>query len=217
MFADRRRRMVDAAVRLFERTPYADVHMEAIADCANVAKPTLYRYFPTKEALFIEALESALAELRREVQAARSEPTAGEERLRRVVMLMLDRVGRLAPAIRAVESQSSELGEQSRRVVRKGFRDLRDEIGRLLSDGIAGGEFARVDTDLAVLIVLGGIRMAAQTRADEAKSSAQDQGFDRNALAETLADAVSTIFLQGLRVRDPMKAPASDLTCGALS
>ncbi len=72
----------------------------------------------TKEALFIEALECALNEVRLEVRALRAGAAPIEERLRRVVACVLDRVGRLTPAIRAVEGQSSELGERSRTVLR---------------------------------------------------------------------------------------------------
>lgn len=228
-FTDRRRRIVDAAVGLFAQTPYAEVHMDAIAGCASVAKPTLYRYFPTKESLFIEALESALAELRREVQAARAEPISSEERLRRVITLMLDRVGRLAPAIRAVESRSSKVGEKSRLVLRHGFRDLRDEIGGLLAEGVEAGEFNAVDTEIAVLVVLGGIRMAAQARAGAALAGqgrdsqgrdsqgrdgeSRDGGVMAQGLhsdpIEAVGHAVSNIFLRGLRVRDRTPARSS--------
>src|SRR4051795_8814564 len=94
-FVRRRRRIVQAAVRLFTQHAYADVHMGAVAAAAGVAKPTLYRYFATKEALFIEALECALEELRHEIRALRSGTGSVEERFRRVVACVLDRVGRL--------------------------------------------------------------------------------------------------------------------------
>src|SRR5215212_399938 len=109
VFAKRRRRIVRAAVRSFTERAYADVHMGAVAVAAGVAKPTLYRYFATKEALFIKALECALDELRHEIRALRSGTGSVECRLRRVVACVLDRVGRLTPAIRAVEGQSSDL------------------------------------------------------------------------------------------------------------
>src|SRR5215213_9580359 len=111
VFARRRGRIVQIAVRSFTERAYADVHMGAVAAAAGVAKPTLYRYFATKEALFIEALECALEELRHEIRALRSGTGSVEERFRRVVACVLDRVGRLTPAIRAVEGQSSDLGE----------------------------------------------------------------------------------------------------------
>ena len=67
-FAARRARIVEAAARLFAEAPYAEVHMDAIAAAASVAKPTLYRYFPHKELLFVEALEQTLTQLRIEIE-----------------------------------------------------------------------------------------------------------------------------------------------------
>jgi TetR/AcrR family transcriptional repressor of mexJK operon len=188
-FADRRQRILDAAVGLFAATPYGDVHMDAIAAAARVAKPTLYRYFPTKEALFIEGLEWALAELRRTISALRSQPR-GEARLRRAVALVLERIGPLSPAIRAFEGQSSELGERSRRVIRQGFGALRATLAELLDDDIESGAYAPVDTALAVLVILGGVRMAAAHAAVSAGAE------------KPLADALADILLNGLRARD---------------
>src|SRR5919107_138782 len=135
--ADRRERIVLAALRLFSEQPYGDVHMDGIAAWARVAKPTLYRYFATKEALFIAALEH-------------------------------------------------DLGERSRMILRRGFASLREGIARLLADGIEDGELGGFDVDLAVLLVLGGVRMAAHSAA-----------ASRTDLARSLVD----ILLGGLRVR----------------
>jgi len=43
--------LADTAWELFEREGYAAVTMECIAEAADVAKGTLYKYFPAKEAL----------------------------------------------------------------------------------------------------------------------------------------------------------------------
>src|SRR5215218_5680040 len=85
VFAKRRQRIIQAAVGLFTERAYADVHMGAVAAAAGVAKPTLYRYFATKEALFIEALECALEEVRHEVHGLRARADPVEDRLRQVV------------------------------------------------------------------------------------------------------------------------------------
>jgi AcrR family transcriptional regulator len=192
--ADRRERIVLAALRLFSEQPYGDVHMDGIATSARVAKPTLYRYFATKEALFIAALEHALSELGREIERIRSGGGTSEERLLRIVGLMLDRIGRLTPAIQAVENQSSELGERSRMILRRGFASLREAIGRLLADGIEDGELGGFDIELAVLVVLGGVRMAAHSA-----------GAARTDLARSLVD----ILLGGLRARPRARAAAA--------
>jgi AcrR family transcriptional regulator len=54
-----RQRLVDAAFRLFsEPKGYAAVTVSEIAAAAGVAKGTVYRYFPSKEALFTAVVES---------------------------------------------------------------------------------------------------------------------------------------------------------------
>lgn len=52
----RRDQVVESAARLFERDEYEAVTMARVADEAGVAKGTPYRYFASKEALFLEVL-----------------------------------------------------------------------------------------------------------------------------------------------------------------
>ena len=184
--AERRARILEAGMRLFAAMPYAEVHMDAVAVGAGVAKPTLYRYFPTKEALFIEGLAWELAALRTEIGAAAG--GGAPERLRRAVAVVLERVGRLSPAIEAVEGHGAELGERSRQVLRTGFRGLREALATILRDGARAGELAHVDEELAVLMILGGVRMAAMA-----------------ASAPADPDALARLLLDGLRV--PAEAP----------
>ncbi|KMO34472.1 TetR/AcrR family transcriptional regulator [Methylobacterium aquaticum] len=154
----RRRRILEAGMELFSGLPYAAVHMDAVAAAAGVAKPTLYRYFPTKEALFIDGLAWTLAELRDAIAAIPATDAAA--RLRSAVGLVLERIGALSPALTAIEGRGAEFGERSRRVLREGFDGLRDALADLLRAGVTAGELHVPDIDLAVLMILGGIRMA---------------------------------------------------------
>jgi len=191
-FAARRERIVDAAARLFAEAPYGDVHMDAIAAEARVAKPTLYRYFPTKEVLFVEALERTLGDLRAEIESIRRAEAPADERLRRVVALILERIGRLTPAIQAAEQASIASAAQSRRVLRQGFRSLRAAIGGIVADGAREGSFGKVDPDLASLVVIGGARMAAHAQAGAAE----------------LAASIADLFIDGLRGRQESPRPS---------
>ncbi|MBY0296136.1 MULTISPECIES: TetR/AcrR family transcriptional regulator [Methylobacterium] len=179
----RRRRILEAGMRLFSGLPYSDVHMDAVAAAAGVAKPTLYRYFPTKEALFIEGLAWTLADLREAIGATREPRRDPAARVEAAVALVLERVGRLSPALHAIENRGSECGERSRRVLREGFDGLRGALADLLRDGVAAGSFDVDDVDLAVMMILGGIRMAAHGTGRQAPSPA----------------AMSAFFLNGLR------------------
>jgi len=53
----KRERIHQAAQRLFMQLGFEATSMDAIAEAAAVSKPTLYRYYQSKEALFIAVLE----------------------------------------------------------------------------------------------------------------------------------------------------------------
>ncbi|WP_279360410.1 TetR/AcrR family transcriptional regulator [Methylobacterium indicum] len=172
--------MLEAGMDLFSGLPYAAVHMDAVAAAAGVAKPTLYRYFSTKEALFIDGLAWTLADLRDAIGAIAA--TDAPARLRAAVGLVLERIGALSPALTAIEGRGAEFGERSRRVLREGFDGLRDALAGLLRAGVAAGELHVPDIDLAVLMILGGIRMAVHGTGRRPPASA----------------AVADFFLHGL-------------------
>ena len=54
--ADRRRRILDATVSLASKGGFDAVQMRAVAELADVALGTLYRYFPSKIHLLVSAL-----------------------------------------------------------------------------------------------------------------------------------------------------------------
>jgi AcrR family transcriptional regulator len=49
---NRARQILDAALKVFAATGYTGTTMDAVAAEAGVTKPTLYSYFPSKDALF---------------------------------------------------------------------------------------------------------------------------------------------------------------------
>lgn len=60
---DTRSVMIEAAAKLFAERGFDATSMDALAAAAGVTKPTLYRYFDNKEALFAAALQSLLEQL----------------------------------------------------------------------------------------------------------------------------------------------------------
>ena len=75
----RRQDILDRAWELFRARPWAELTMSDVAEAAGLSKAALYRYFETKEALFLEVEAARLGEwLRR-----RSEPSSTDCRGRR--------------------------------------------------------------------------------------------------------------------------------------
>ncbi|MDN8806877.1 hypothetical protein Q0N68_13800, partial [Staphylococcus aureus] len=87
-----------------------------------------------------------LGELQAKVAALRAEPGPAAVRLRRIIALIHDEIGALAPALRAIEGQGTGPSEDSRRSLRKGMRDLRDEVVALIDEGARRSEFEVADS-----------------------------------------------------------------------
>ena len=72
---DRRRRILDATIALASKGGFDAVQMRAVAEQADVALGTLYRYFPSKIHLLVSALGR---EFERGQATTGNRPIAGE-------------------------------------------------------------------------------------------------------------------------------------------
>jgi AcrR family transcriptional regulator len=61
--ARRRAQILRAASQVFSAQGYATADVQAVADAIGAGKGTIYRYFPTKQDLFLAAVDDGLAEL----------------------------------------------------------------------------------------------------------------------------------------------------------
>jgi len=65
----RRQDILDHAWELFQARPWAELTMSDVADASHLSKAALYRYFETKEALFLEVEAARLGSWLRELGA----------------------------------------------------------------------------------------------------------------------------------------------------
>jgi AcrR family transcriptional regulator len=80
----RRERILDAAMELASDGGYDAVQMREVAERADVALGTLYRYFPSKVHLLVSAMGRTFTELQQSVQPPNVDSTP-EERVYRIV------------------------------------------------------------------------------------------------------------------------------------
>jgi TetR/AcrR family transcriptional regulator, mexCD-oprJ operon repressor len=81
--------ILDAAARVLAAEG-EQASMSDVAVAAGVARATVYRYFPTRQALLDRLLEIATADARMRLSAARVDAVRPEEALRRAVGALLD-------------------------------------------------------------------------------------------------------------------------------
>jgi AcrR family transcriptional regulator len=85
----RRAQILDTAAKVFAGFGFAGTQVQVIADRLGVGNGTVYRYFPTKEILFLAAVERGLEELTAEMDAVMTEPLEPLDTLRRLVRVYL--------------------------------------------------------------------------------------------------------------------------------
>jgi AcrR family transcriptional regulator len=66
----RREEILDAAAPIFARHGYAGTDVQLVADALGLSKGTIYRYFPTKERLFLGSVDRGMRRLNERIQAA---------------------------------------------------------------------------------------------------------------------------------------------------
>ncbi|GAB2860485.1 cholesterol catabolism transcriptional regulator KstR [Nocardioides pacificus] len=82
---DRRKRILDATISLASQGGFDAVQMRAVAEQADVALGTLYRYFPSKVHLLVSALAR---QFERAEKAGRSVPIPGDTPHERVMFVI---------------------------------------------------------------------------------------------------------------------------------
>lgn len=151
-------RMLDAAGRLFAERHFHAVRMEDVAGEAGVAKGTLYSYFRDKEALYLALLERASGQFVARLEEAVAEGEGPRRKLEAVVAAILEYLDAQPHLLALI--QRAELSRDSGAIFK--WQPAREAAIRLLlglfREAKGCGEFAIRDPDLAVLMLLGGLR-----------------------------------------------------------
>jgi AcrR family transcriptional regulator len=157
--ADRRRHLVETAIRLFTDGSYRGTTTAEIARAAGVSEPILYRHFASKRDLYLAALEDVWAKTREAwEQALEATPDA---------CAAIEAIGKGHVSVRSPKLQLAELwvqalGEASedpvlRRHLRRHMREVHDFVADLVRRGQNEGAIvAERDADAEAWIMLAG-------------------------------------------------------------
>ena len=157
--ADRRRHLVETAIRLFTEGSYRGTTTAEIARAAGVSEPILYRHFASKRDLYLAALEDVWAKTResweRTLDAA-PDACAGVEAISK------GHVSVRSPKLQLAELWVQALSEASedpelKRHLRRHMREVHDFVADLVRRGQNEGAIAaKRDPDAEAWIMLAG-------------------------------------------------------------
>ena len=153
---DKRRHLLDAAVRVFARKGFHASRVGDIAEEAGVAHGLLYHYFESKdqvlEAVFHENWNVLLARIASVEET--DEPAA--EQLRHIAAIVLRTWLHVPDVVRVVIREFGRSPELAERIGE--LTQPRQAIQRVLTRGIERGEFRRdIDPRFAATVVYGSI------------------------------------------------------------
>jgi AcrR family transcriptional regulator len=154
--AERNRQHLLEAARTAFTAEGTGVSLEEVARSAGVGIGTLYRHFPTRDALVAEVYRNEAAKLG---EAAR-QLTQSESPLAALRQWLLLFVEYLATKLILVEALKSMVGEHPRLTAKSG-EQLSSAVGLLLDRAVESGEIAAGHVDpLDLLRALTGVAMA---------------------------------------------------------
>jgi AcrR family transcriptional regulator len=157
--ADRRRHLIETAIRLFTEGSYHGTTTAEIARAAGVSEPILYRHFASKRDLYLAALEDVWSRMRETWERKLEEsPDA---------CAAIEAIGKGHVSVRSPKLQLAELWVQAlseasedpvlRRHLRRHMREVHDFVADLVRRGQKEGAIAaNRDPDAEAWIMLAG-------------------------------------------------------------
>lgn len=152
----KRKRILDAAVRVFARSGYHGARVGDIATEAGVAHGLLYHYFSSKEQVLETVFRENFGELLERLRAVESADEPAPEKLEGIAKILL-RTWRNDPALVTVMVREVARSPQLQAQVGE-VREAFAIVQRVIEQGQDAGTFRRdVDAQLASWIVYGGL------------------------------------------------------------
>jgi AcrR family transcriptional regulator len=201
----RRDQIIDVARRLFGERGTTEVPMDEIATEAGVARSTLYVYFANRDELLRACLQRMHTLLLDSVVSSWERDSAPVERLRTLVLAMLERIDdnpaffRLTIATQGVPSHmSSAVGAELALI----GLDVAGLIRDVIEQGTHSGDFRLLDPDKAMTFVGQQLYGAMSVRAGDPEPAPLDEA----------ADELCSFLLYGLA--GPAPGPLPTLAAG---
>ena len=193
-----RRRVLVAWEQAVTADGYGQVTLADVAKRARLARSSLYRYFPSKEALYLAHLEDRIAgvvaTVRDDVLAQRDAPS----RLRRLLVGEMRRFT-WSPEL-ALSDVPDLVTREGRQRLIECFTPLRALVREILEQGRDDGSLPALDIDKALPVVFACI--------DVFREHLSGRPVERDAIADDIADFVLRGLGATVPERGAVKAPA---------
>jgi AcrR family transcriptional regulator len=211
-----RRCILSAAEKVIVAKGYSALTMDDVAREAQFSKATLYHYFRSKGELLLEILGHFFEEFEQEVQKISRLRLSAREKLRRGIrfylrfteekenisrMLMMDRsfMEKMNIFIAAENKLTSEVDRRFITKMKAKRKDILDGVSKILEEGMASGEFRKMDVAAA------GIFLESLLQGYSHVRFWPDQRYS----VKEATEIIQEFFLQGIEKKDGTAKGAS--------
>ncbi len=154
----RRRAILDSAVRVFATHGFSAARIRDIASGAGVAEGTIYLYFEGKDDLLLTAFRDRVSEFVRSVSEVMAAESPFEERLARFVRTQFESIQADPPLATVLLLETRQSSQFYRGAVRDVLKEYAQAIDRLLASGVERGEVgAGADVALVRRMLIGAL------------------------------------------------------------
>jgi TetR/AcrR family transcriptional regulator, fatty acid metabolism regulator protein len=143
---DKRRQILDAAIRVFARQGFHSTRVSDIADEAGVAYGLVYHYFESKDHVLNELFSERWSLLLAAIEEADREEASAREKLATVASFIVDSYRHDPDLMKVIVVEVTRAANSFGRTHLPEIRRAYEMIAKIVADGQGSGEF-RADVD----------------------------------------------------------------------
>jgi len=154
-----RAQILQAALVRFSEKGFHQTTMDDIVAQSGLSKGALYWHFKSKQELFIALVEWFILELGKEIAHAWTEEMSAADKIRTMALVSLESSEQLVPFVKVFLdfwAQTPE-DEQLRQIFNSIIEKYQSELGEIIAEGIASGEFRAVKEPRKLSLALFGM------------------------------------------------------------
>jgi AcrR family transcriptional regulator len=139
---------------------YSKVTLDELADELGISKKTLYKFFPSKDELAMEAIRFQFHEIEQEINAIHASGGSFTDKLQRIILMMRERVSKISPmAMQDIRKHAPQLWKEIETLRREHIlKKLETMIFHAREEGVLRPD---VDERMLVRILLASVEAVA--------------------------------------------------------
>ncbi len=201
---ERRRRILDAAIRVFSQNGFKGTTVRDLARSAGISEATIYQHFPSKKALYEAILEQKVQEMR-EAWAWDGRFDGDDPAVfRHIVRVFLDRYTKDPTFIRIVLFSALEGHELARDFIRGPRARFLEILSRILQEKIDQGRCRSLDPEVGARLLVGMAYYVVLLREVFGEETLRRKDVDE------LSEAIVEVFWRGVCLPDFVRDAEKD-------